>query len=120
MDLNGNAIAVSNDVWDGMKSHIPKRSDGNPEKVFGITKEFTEKHPNTTVRLTNALIRAAMWLDAEDNATRPEAVEILSQHHYVGADEAVIGNSMTGTFEYEKGDVRDVPDFNVFFRYNAT
>ena len=27
---------------------------------------------------------------------------------------------MTGTFEYEKGDVRKVPDFNVFFRYNAT
>jgi nitrate/nitrite transport system substrate-binding protein len=27
---------------------------------------------------------------------------------------------MTGTFEYEKGDVRSVPDFNVFFRYNAT
>lgn len=239
MDLNGNAITVSNDVWDGMKPHIPKRSDGkpehpihadtlrpvideftdrgerfrmgmvfpvsthnyelrywlaaggihpgfyapergdtsghidaeallsvtpppqmpstleagtingycvgepwnqqavfsgigvpvvtnydiwknNPEKVFGITKEFAEKYPNTTVRLTKALIRAAMWLDAENNANRPEAVEILSQHHYVGADEAVIGNSMTGTFEYEKGDVRDVPDFNVFFRYNAT
>lgn len=27
---------------------------------------------------------------------------------------------MTGTFEYEKGDERPVPDFNVFFRYNAT
>lgn len=27
---------------------------------------------------------------------------------------------MTGTFEYEKGDKRDVPDFNVFFRHNAT
>ena len=27
---------------------------------------------------------------------------------------------MTGTFEYEKGDKRSVPDFNVFFRYNAT
>ena len=27
---------------------------------------------------------------------------------------------MTGTFEYEKGDKREVPDFNVFFRYNAT
>ena len=38
----------------------------------------------------------------------------------MGADEEVIANSMTGTFEYEKGDVRDVPDFNVFFRYNAT
>jgi nitrate/nitrite transport system substrate-binding protein len=27
---------------------------------------------------------------------------------------------MTGTFEYEKGDKRPAPDFNVFFRYNAT
>ena len=27
---------------------------------------------------------------------------------------------MTGSFEYEKGDVRPTPDFNVFFRYNAT
>ena len=27
---------------------------------------------------------------------------------------------MTGTFEYEKGDRRPVPDFNVFFRYFAT
>ena len=39
---------------------------------------------------------------------------------YVGADYDVIANSMTGTFEYEKGDKRAVPDFNVFFRYNAT
>jgi nitrate/nitrite transport system substrate-binding protein len=44
----------------------------------------------------------------------------LSQSNYVGADYEVIANSMTGTFEYEKGDKRDVPDFNVFFRYNAT
>ncbi|MDO3383354.1 CmpA/NrtA family ABC transporter substrate-binding protein [Gilvimarinus algae] len=92
----------------------------NPEKVFGITKEFAEKYPNTTVRLTKALIRAAKWLDANDNANRPEAVEILSKPYYVGADAEVIANSMTGTFEYEKGDKRSVPDFNVFFRYHAT
>ncbi|WP_236250653.1 CmpA/NrtA family ABC transporter substrate-binding protein [Microbulbifer sp. ALW1] len=92
----------------------------NPEKVFGITKEFSEKYPNTTVRITRALIRAAMWLDENNNANRPEAVKILSQSNYVGADYDVIANSMTGTFEYEKGDKRDVPDFNVFFRYNAT
>lgn len=92
----------------------------NPEKVFGITKEFAEKNPNTTLALTKALIRAAMWLDENNNANRPEAVEILSRSEYVGADYEVIANSMTGTFEYEKGDKRDVPDFNVFFRYNAT
>ncbi len=92
----------------------------NPEKVFGITAEFAEKYPNTTTALTKALIRAAIWLDENDNANRMEAVEILSRSEYVGADAEVIANSMTGTFEYEKGDKRDIPDFNVFFRYYAT
>ncbi|WP_370198869.1 CmpA/NrtA family ABC transporter substrate-binding protein [Roseibium sp.] len=92
----------------------------NPEKVFGITAEFAEKYPNTTLALTKALIRAAQWLDESDNANRAEAVEILARSEYVGADAEVIANSMTGTFEYERGDKRDIPDFNVFFRYNAT
>ncbi|WP_372799873.1 CmpA/NrtA family ABC transporter substrate-binding protein [Paracoccus seriniphilus] len=92
----------------------------NPEKVFGITEAFATENPNTTIALTKALIRAAIWLDENDNANRAEAVEILSRPEYVGADQDVIAASMTGTFEYEKGDIRDVPDFNVFFRYNAT
>ena len=92
----------------------------NPEKVFGLTKEFTEQSPNTTLALTTALIRAAKWLDENDNANRMEAVEILARSEYVGADAEVIANSMTGTFEYEKGDKREVPDFNVFYRYYAT
>ncbi|MFK7745239.1 MAG: CmpA/NrtA family ABC transporter substrate-binding protein [Roseobacter sp.] len=92
----------------------------NPEKVFGITKEFADENPNTTLALTKALIRAAIWLDENDNANREEAVEILSRSEYVGADAEVIANSMTGFFEFEKGDVRPAPDFNVFFRYNAT
>jgi len=92
----------------------------NPEKVFGLTKEFTEKYPNTTVRIVKALLRAARWLDENGDANRAKAVEILSRPQYVGADAEVIANSMTGTFEYEKGDERGVPDFNVFFRYFAT
>ncbi len=92
----------------------------NPEKVFGITAEFSKKNPNTTLALTKALIRAAIWLDANDNANRMKAVEMLSKPEYVGADKAVIANSMTGTFEFEKGDKRPIPDFNVFFRHFAT
>ncbi len=92
----------------------------NPEKVFGITNEFAEENPNTTKAITKALIRAAIWLDENDNANREEAVEILSRSEYVGADYDVIANSMTGFFEFEKGDRRPAPDFNVFFRYNAT
>ncbi len=92
----------------------------NPEKVFGVSKQWAEKHPNTHLAVIKAMIRAAKWLDEENNKNRPEAVEILSRSEYVGADYEVIANSMTGTFEYEKGDKRAVPDFNVFFRYNAT
>ncbi len=92
----------------------------NPEKVFGVSKEWADKYPNTHIRVVKAMIRAAQWLDANNNANRPEAVKILAKPNYVGADAEVIANSMTGTFEYEKGDKRAVPDFNVFFRYNAT
>ena len=92
----------------------------NPEKVFGVSEEWAEMYPNTHLRMLRALIRAAHWLDENDNANRAEAVKILSRSSYVGADEKVIANSMTGTFEYEKGDVREIPDFNVFFRHHAT
>ncbi len=92
----------------------------NPEKVFGVSKAWADQYPNTHIRVVKAMIRAAKWLDENNNANRPEAVEILSRPAYVGADAEVIANSMTGTFEYEKGDKRDVPDFNVFFRHNAT
>ena len=92
----------------------------NPEKVFGVSKDWAEQNPETHKRLVKALIRAAKWLDEGNNKNRMEAVQILSRPEYVGADAKVIANSMTGTFEYEKGDKREVPDFNVFFRYNAT
>jgi nitrate/nitrite transport system substrate-binding protein len=92
----------------------------NPEKVFGVSQAWADKYPNTHIHVIKALIRAAKWLDDNHNANRPEAVKILSKPQYVGADYKVIANSMTGTFEYEKGDKRAVPDFNVFFRYFAT
>jgi nitrate/nitrite transport system substrate-binding protein len=92
----------------------------NPEKVLGVSKAWADANPETHKRMVKAMIRAGMWLDENNNANRAEAVEILSRPEYVGADAKVIANSMTGTFEYEKGDKRAVPDFNVFFRYNAT
>lgn len=92
----------------------------NPEKVFGVSNEWAEANPNTHLAVVKALIRAAKWLDENNDANRPEAVEILARSEYVGADYEVIANSMTGTFEYEKGDKRPLPDFNVFYRYYAT
>lgn len=91
-----------------------------PEKVFGVTKEWAEKYPNTYKAVTKALIRAAIWLDADNNKNRKEAIEMLSQKQYVGADVEVLAASMNGTFEYEKGDKRNLPDFNTFFRHGAS
>ena len=91
-----------------------------PEKIFGVTQAWADKNPNTHKAVIKALIRASLWLDAENNKNRNEGVEMLSQKQYVGADYEVIANSMNGTFEYEKGDKRALPDFNVFSRYNAS
>lgn len=90
------------------------------DKVFGMRKDFIEKNPNTSIRVVKALIRAAKWLDENNNANRSAGAKIISASHYVGADYKVIANSMTGVFEYDRGDIRPEPDFNVFFRYNST
>ncbi len=103
----GVPVTTNYDIW-----------KNNPEKVFVMTKKFIDQYPNTAVAVTKALIRAGKWLDTPGN--RPKAVGILSMPEYVGADSIVIANSMTGTFEFEKGDKRFMPDFNVFYRYHAT
>lgn len=91
----------------------------NPEKVFGFTQLFSSANPNTVIAVTKALIRAGHWLDAS-RENRITAVEMLANKAYIGANPEVLGASMLGTFEFQKGDKRDLPDFNVFYRYNAT
>jgi len=103
----GVPVTTNYDIW-----------KNNPEKVFVMTKKFVDENPNTAIAVTKALIRAGKWLDEPVN--RAEAVKILAMSQYVGAPEEVLANSMTGTFEFEKGDKRDMPDFNVFYKYNAT
>ena len=105
----GVPVTINYDIW-----------KNNPEKVFGVSAEWAKKNPNTWIAVTKALIRAGHWLDASWK-NRDEAAKILSQPNYVGAPYKVIKNSMTGTFEFEPGvDVREMKDFNVFFRYNAS
>ena len=87
----------------------------NPEKVLGLTADFAAKNPKTVKALLRALIKAQQWLDADGGKNRAEAVKILSQPNYVGADAEVIAASMTGKFTFAPGDTRDAPGFNIFF-----
>lgn len=89
--------------------------ENGADKVFGMTTSFAEQNPNTTVKIVKALIRASNWLDENNHAHRKEAAKLIAQTNYVGVDEDVIANSMTGVFEYEKGDIRPLKSFNTFF-----
>jgi len=90
------------------------------DKVFAVTKAWAQKNPNTLLAVTKALIRASLWLDANNGANRKEAAQIISRPEYVGADYRVLSNSMLGTFEYGRGDKRQRPNFNVFSRGYAS
>ncbi|WP_221030895.1 CmpA/NrtA family ABC transporter substrate-binding protein [Actomonas aquatica] len=109
----GVPVTTNYDIW-----------KNNPEKVFGVSKAWADANPQTHVAVVKALIRAGKWLDETDASgklvNREEAVRILAQPNYVGADYDVIKNSMTGTFIFQKSDVREMPDFNVFFKYHST
>jgi len=109
----GVPVTTNYDIW-----------KNNPEKVFGVTKAWADKNPETLVAVTKALIKAGKWLDATDASgkfqNREEACRILSQKNYVGADYEIIKSSMTGFFYFQKSDKREMPDFNVFFKYHAT
>lgn len=100
----GVPVITDDDIW-----------HNNPEKVFGLRKDFADKYPGTTAALLRAIIKAQQWLDADGGKNRAEAVKILSQPNYVGADAKVIAASMTGKFTFEPGDTRPAAGFNIFF-----
>lgn len=90
------------------------------DKVFGLTEDFAAKNPKTVQAMLRALIRAQMWLDAENGKNRAEAVKILALPKYVGADEKVLMASLTGKFTFGEGDTRETPEFNLFFDSQAS
>ncbi|MBK1789927.1 CmpA/NrtA family ABC transporter substrate-binding protein [Persicirhabdus sediminis] len=109
----GVPVTTNFDIW-----------KNNPEKVFGVSKAWADENPQTYLAVTKALILAGQWLDETDASgklvNREEAARILSRPDYVGADYDVIKNSMTGFFLFQKTDKREMPDFNVFYKYHCT
>jgi nitrate/nitrite transport system substrate-binding protein len=113
-----NGAAVAQGIGVAVVTNADIRG-GMAEKVFGVTAAWSARHPETHVRLVKALLRAGHWLDA-GAANRSRAVELLSRPEYVGADPAILANGLTGVFEYERGERRPHPSFNVFFRDHTT
>lgn len=104
----GHTLITKYEIW-----------NNSPEKVFGVTKDWAEQHPEIHKAILKALYEAARWLD-ESRANRIEAAEILSQEEYVDTNIDVIKMSMTGSFCYSLDETpTPMDDFNVFHRYQA-
>jgi nitrate/nitrite transport system substrate-binding protein len=100
----GEVMAFASDWW-GM----------GPDKVFGVTRTWAERHPATLTAVMRALLRAAAWADAPRN--RAELAALLTRPDYVGAPEAVVRLSLVGPMPYAAGQAAaDARDLLVFHR----
>jgi nitrate/nitrite transport system substrate-binding protein len=103
----GRSLVTSQEIW-----------ANHPEKVFGVTQEWAERHPNTHKAALMALLEACAWIDRPEN--RPEVSEILAREEYVNAAPEVVSLSMGGSFRFDTDEEPvAMSDFNVFHRFAA-
>lgn len=90
-----------------------------PDKVFGLTRDWADRHPETLRALVRALIQASRWADAPEN--RGELAGLLARPEYVGVPESVVRLSLTGEPPPVRGAPgAQCPDFLVFHRHAAS
>ncbi|HKU64053.1 MAG TPA: CmpA/NrtA family ABC transporter substrate-binding protein [Rhizomicrobium sp.] len=76
-------IASSDDVWRGA-----------PEKAFAVRNSWAEENPAALKGAVRALVRAAQFCDAPENASYTGA--LLSRQKYLGVDSHAILSSLPG------------------------
>jgi ABC-type nitrate/sulfonate/bicarbonate transport system substrate-binding protein len=79
----GSTIATSNDIWRNA-----------PEKAFAVRKHWADNFPDALQGAIRALIRAAQFCDAPQNASYTAA--LLSRHKYLNVDSHAILSSLPG------------------------
>jgi nitrate/nitrite transport system substrate-binding protein len=104
LDGIGFTVATSQDIW-----------PDHPEKVLGVTAEFTAACPNTARALCAAVIEAGRWIDASDENRRITA-GIVAQAEYIDTDADAIAARMLG--QYADGLGRSWNDPNHMKFYN--
>ena len=66
-----------------------------PEKVFGVTAEWAQRHPQALQSLLRALLKAGAWADDAENRT--QLAQLLARPEYVDASPASIARSLSTT-----------------------
>jgi len=101
----GKCLLTGYDIW-----------QNGPEKVFGVTAQWAEKHPETHAAVLRALHEAAQWI--ENNL--PAALQLLDRGHYLEVPMSWLALPLTGELRVGLDQRRCGADaFHVFHRYQA-
>jgi NitT/TauT family transport system ATP-binding protein/nitrate/nitrite transport system substrate-binding protein len=95
----GETVATSNDVW---RCH--------PEKAFAVRGAWAKSNPEAVEQALRALLRAAKFCDAPENASYTAA--LLSRRRYVNVDSHALLSSLPGAGSSKNA--------SIFFRHAAT
>lgn len=86
----GEVVFRAFDIW----------ADG-PEKVFGVTADWAQRHPQALQALLRALLKAGAW--AEDPENRQQLAHLLAREDYVDAAAGSIARSLPTTSFHRGG-----------------
>lgn len=101
----GKCLATGYEIWQNA-----------PEKVFGVTEQWQQQHPQTHAALLRALDEAATWTENH----RSEALQILDRGHYLNVPLEWLTQSLSGDLRVGLAQSRRGADyFHVFHRYQA-
>ncbi|MET0294729.1 MAG: CmpA/NrtA family ABC transporter substrate-binding protein [Phenylobacterium sp.] len=90
-----------------------------PDKVFGVTEAWAERHPATLRAVLRALLQAAAWADEPGN--RAEVAALLARPQYLDVAESVITRSLIGSPPYAPNEAGpDDLDYIIYHRYAAS
>ena len=96
-----NSVAIQNDLGRCLLTS-PEIWQSAPEKVFGTTQDWHEKHPNTHAAIIRALYKAGAWIEAH----KEESIRLLADTLSTSSawiDDNSLSPAITGDFVYEKG-----------------
>ena len=90
-----------------------------PDKVFGLTADWAERHPVTLQALLRGLLKGSAWCD--EPANRAELGAILAGEGYLRASVEVISQSLVGSPPYALGEPGEASlDYVIYHRYAAS
>jgi NitT/TauT family transport system ATP-binding protein/nitrate/nitrite transport system substrate-binding protein len=94
-----NAVAVD----EGLGEVLIKASQlwpGGPDKVFGVTSDWAQRHPGELRAALRALIRASAWADEPGN--HAELTALLSRPDHVGVEPEALARALKSEIVFHR------------------